>query len=181
MQNFSARVSLETANLLAFMSDYYQQQRGVSFSKADTLTAAYQDASWVMPGDWAAIRDYALPELKQFDLKPSAIKIQIPLETQIQKELDDLNVQIRQELGANILKRGTQISYLLKAAYIKYFDAEMMPKKMVVPTVDAHALDSLIDQYTQAILAMTAPGRQATVEMLMKQLKIELRNLTIKS
>ncbi|WP_127848622.1 hypothetical protein [Lacticaseibacillus hulanensis] len=131
MDFFNARISYATAQLLQAMMDVYQEERGISITKAGAIALAYKDAKWVPMDAWDKIRDYEPADVPEADIKPAALKLKIPLEKPVEDALLQLKAELPTRLGASYVKMGVIISYILKAAYIKHFDEDA--KRRIAP------------------------------------------------
>lgn len=172
MDYFNARISRESAVLLKMMSEFYENREGIKYTKADTLAEVYEDAKWVPAGQWQALIDYQAPDSLEDNLSASATKLQIPLKAEVETAMRELNQQIRQELGVKLVKMGAEISYLLKAAYIKNNDPDTFKE---IGGDQEEPLDKLFEQYTAALVALAAPGRAGAMTALLNQLKLEVK------
>lgn len=122
MDYFNARISRATAGLLQTMIDNYAKQRGIIVTKGNALTFAYDDAQWVPVDQWDKIRDYEIPEaaIDDSDMSDSATKLKIPLSQEVRDGILQMQRTLPAYLGSHRILTGAIVSYLLKAAYIRF-------------------------------------------------------------
>lgn len=121
MPYFNVRINPATANLLQELMSIYSQQRQIIVTKGTALTIAYEESRWVPLNHWDIIRDYQIPDdIPQHALAESAIKLKIPLGQNVMDGIDTMKKKLPAQLGASYIKPGIVVSYILKAAYIKY-------------------------------------------------------------
>lgn len=173
MDYFNVRISLETTELLMEMTKFYEEKTQMTVTKGNVLMLAFEDAQWVPANQWDKIRDYSSVTTDAYDIKPSFQKLKIQISYQVEKGLNDLKEDLTKRFKVRNVTMGVIISYVLKAAYIKYRDPKTMKK--ITGTVKAEVVDGIFSEYEERFSAVVAEEKKADFDEIYGKFKAELR------
>ncbi len=121
---YQARISLQTAALLEYLRQYFEQESGGFVSKGDVLNRAYLISGWTKKHDfdevWNAIHNTPIPDIKtaNLDLPENSNLIKVNIYPETHQFIIDIKNQLPVALEAQYVTMGVVIREILKSAYI---------------------------------------------------------------
>lgn len=152
------RIAYETAQMLEFLKDHYQEQNGIKFSKSEVLSKAILDSY----DDWTEI-DWNKTPHSQIDEKEFKDKItdgslrpKFQLSNSIDTKIDELRSIIKPSVGARSVTIGAAIKIVLRqvVAEIQASD-DCSVEKVVNATLDSYLAKDLPDETKEMLQKYT--------------------------
>lgn len=143
------RIAYETAEMLEFLKDHYQEQNGIKFSKSEVLSKAILDSydDWTEI-DWNVTLNLPI-DVKKFKDKITngSLRPKFQLSNSIDTKIDELRTIIQKSVGARSVTIGAAIKFVLHQiiAEIQSSDDGSV-EKVVNATLDSYLAKDLPDE-----------------------------------
>lgn len=152
------RIAYETAEMLEFLKEHYQNQNGINFTKGEVLSKAILDSY----DDWTEIDWNKTPDpqidVKEFEDKITngSLRPKFQLSNSIDAKIDELRTIIKQSVGVRSVTMGAAFKFVLRQAIYEIQHEDIFSIERVVnDTLDEYLAKGLSDDKKEILQKYT--------------------------
>lgn len=148
------RLAYETAEILEMLKKIYETENGVSFSKGSVVSKAVIDnyALW-QEMDWNFIREVPLTVESNDNITAGALRPKLQISTAVNNKLQELQELIKVSVGAQYVKMGAAIKFVLRLALYEYQSDTKQTVETIVSGTLTEYLERDIDDNVKKVLS----------------------------
>lgn len=145
MDYYQARISIETARLMEQVKRLYENEKGVTITRAEVLMNAYHDSLWVTNWEKQVRERRKEVTVERIEITPSSQKLKVHISDEVKNGIAELKEVIPIHISSRSVTYGVVIEYILLAAHLKINDEKDNKKEDILEYEFKKFKDKLAD------------------------------------